>query len=216
MMDDSPNINQKITVLLIEDNPGDAFLIKKALAYAEGHPPGLVCRYDLVCVDRLSSGLERLSQGGIDAVLLDLSLPDAQELESYLKVKRQASQIPIVVLTGLDDESLAVKMVQHGAQDYLLKREVSGPFLKRAVRYAIERERANAERKELVFELQAAMARIKVLQGLLPICSYCKMIRDSDGEWHQIDKYVAQHSEAEFSHGICPTCMRKQFEHLAG
>jgi len=98
--------------------------------------------FDLVCADRLSTGLEHLSEGGIDIVLLDLSLPDSQGLDTFARVYAQAPQVPIVVLTGLDDETLAVKAVQEGAQDYLIKGQVEINLLVRAMRYAIERKRA--------------------------------------------------------------------------
>jgi len=123
-------------VLLIEYNSGDTHLMREMLAEARDVP------FDLVCADRLSTGLEHLSEGGIDIVLLDLSLPDSQGLDTFARVYAQAPQVPIVVLTGLDDETLAVKAVQEGAQDYLIKGQVEINLLVRAMRYAIERKRA--------------------------------------------------------------------------
>jgi signal transduction histidine kinase len=129
-------------ILLIEDNPGDARLIREMLAEVRSGT------FVLECADRLSTGLERLAAGGIDVVLLDLSLPDGQGLDTFVRAHAQASGVPIVVLTGLDDEALAVQAVQKGAQDYLVKGHADGYSLTRAIRYAIERQRAEEALKE--------------------------------------------------------------------
>jgi CheY-like chemotaxis protein len=125
---------KEIKVLLIEDNPGDARLIRELLAEVEESP------FTLERADRLTTGLERLGQGGIDVVLLDLTLPESQGLPTFLRAKTHAPAIPILVLTGLDDETLAVRAVQAGAQDYLVKGNVTSAVLSRALRYAIERK----------------------------------------------------------------------------
>jgi signal transduction histidine kinase len=131
-----------IKILLIEDNPGDTRLIREMLTEARGGT------FDMECADRLSTGLERLAAGGIDVVLLDLSLPDGQGLDTFVRAHAQASGVPIVVLTGLDDEALAVQAVQKGAQDYLVKGHADGYSLTRAIRYAIERQRAEEALRE--------------------------------------------------------------------
>ena len=124
-----------INVLLIEDNPGDTRLIREVLKEAKGVPTGLQC------ADRLSSGLDLLSKGGVDVVLLDLSLPDSKGLETFVKVHTHARQLPIIVLTGFDDEELAMKAVRDGAQDYMAKGAVNAQSLMRSVRFAVERKR---------------------------------------------------------------------------
>jgi two-component system cell cycle sensor histidine kinase/response regulator CckA len=126
-----------IRVLLIEDNPGDARLIREMLVEAKA------ARFDLECADRLSSGLERLAEGDIDVVLLDLGLPDSQGLDTLGKMLTEPPEVPIIViLTGLDDEALAVQAVRAGAQDYLVKGQVDSNLLVRSMRYAIGRKRA--------------------------------------------------------------------------
>ena len=124
-----------IKVLLVEDNPGDARLLREMLVEAA------YALFKLTHVERLSEALKRLSEEAFDLVLLDLSLPDGQGLETFTTVHAQAPGVPIVVLTGLDDETLAVRAVQAGAQDYLVKGRVDGDLLMRAMRYAIERHR---------------------------------------------------------------------------
>jgi two-component system sensor histidine kinase UhpB len=141
-MPDSP-----IKLLLIEDNPGDARLIREMLAEAE------TGSFALEWVPRLSEGLERLKKGEIDLVLLDLGLPDSQGLDTFIKGYAHAPEIPFVLLTGLDDETLALSAVRQGAQDYLVKATTDANGLLRAIRYATERKQAEialeVERKKL-------------------------------------------------------------------
>src|SRR5580700_9535079 len=115
--------DQRQTVLLVEDNPGDARLIRESLIELSGNS------FALETADRLATALHRLSAGGIDAVLLDLALPDSKGRETFKKARAHAPTVPIIVLTGLGDEALALKMVQEGAQDYVAKVELNGSIL---------------------------------------------------------------------------------------
>lgn len=123
-----------IKILLIEDNPGDVRLIREMLSDAE------LFNCVLECTARLSSGLEYLAGKPADIVLLDLGLPDSQGLDTLAKVCSQVPGIPVVVLTGMDDEGLALEAVRQGAQDYLLKGAINGRALWRVITYAIERK----------------------------------------------------------------------------
>jgi DNA-binding response OmpR family regulator len=124
-----------VRVLLIEDDEDDVFLIKDMLA--EVSPKVQVT---LTCTGRLETGLNLLARGEIDAILLDLNLPDSRGLDTLKRLSPRESKIPIVVLTGLDDEQTAIEAVHLGAQDYLIKGEISGQVLARVLRYAIERK----------------------------------------------------------------------------
>jgi signal transduction histidine kinase len=139
-MDTPPVLNSQaletIRVLLIEDNPGDARLIREILARARG------AQFELERVERLSTALERLNTGGVDAILLDLTLPDSSGLDTFFKVHTRAPHVPITVLSGFDDEVVAIRAVREGAQDYLVKGQVDRNLLVRALRYAIERKRS--------------------------------------------------------------------------
>jgi PAS domain S-box-containing protein len=128
--------NTKRRVLLIEDNPGDARLMREYLS----DPAGAL--FELEHVGTLSQGLERLAQGGIDLVLLDLSLPDSPMPDTFKRAHAAAPEVPIIVMSGLDDERFAMQTVQEGAQDYLVKAQVEPRLLVHAMRYAIERKRA--------------------------------------------------------------------------
>jgi signal transduction histidine kinase/CheY-like chemotaxis protein len=131
-------------VLLVEDNDDDALLIRETLSETA---------LEIERAERLSTALERLATGGLDAVLLDLSLPDAYGLDTIDRVLSQAPGVPIVVLTGLNDEVAAVKAVERGAQDYLIKGQVDGHLLARSLRYAIQRHKAEESLKERNREL---------------------------------------------------------------
>ena len=136
-----------INVLLIEDDSGDAYLLQSFLSSAEP------VSFDLTCANRLGTGLNYLSTTPFDIILLDLSLPDSMGLDTIDTVRLHAPDIPIVVLTGLDDEDTAMQAVQAGAQDYLSKDHLDHNTLTRSIRYAVERHRlrqalAQARRKE--------------------------------------------------------------------
>jgi len=124
-----------ITVLLVEDNPGDARLILELLGEVQSQA------FDLERVNRLDDALVRLAHAAVDVVLLDLGLPDSQGLDTFIRARRGAPDEPIVVISGLDDERLALEAVRSGAQDYLVKGRIEGQLLARVLRYAIERKR---------------------------------------------------------------------------
>jgi PAS domain S-box-containing protein len=143
-------VESRPTVLLIEDNRADARLIQELLRDVDAG-------FDLEWVERLTAGLRRLDGGEptIGAVLLDLQLPDSQGFETFTTLSAHAPLLPVIMLTGTDDEELAVQAVRAGAQDYLVKGHVDGPLLARAVRYAIERRRSDEalQRSEEMFRL---------------------------------------------------------------
>jgi signal transduction histidine kinase len=129
----SPTNQPTTSVLLIEDNPGDADLVR--LRLVEGQSPVKVN-----CVNRLSDGLASLTVETPSVVLLDLNLPDSHGAETFRRVMDHAPNVPVVVLSGQDDEALAMKAVHQGVQDYLLKGDISSKQLERAIRYAVERQ----------------------------------------------------------------------------
>jgi signal transduction histidine kinase len=140
---------QRFKTLLIEDNPAEAHLIQELLA-AETDKGDL---FDLEYADGLATGLVRLSAGDIDAVLLDLSLPDSWGSETFTRAKAHAPDIPMIVLTGCGDEVVALNMVKEGAQDYLPKTQVNAGLLSRTIRCAIERKRVEQQIRRVNEEL---------------------------------------------------------------
>ena len=198
-----------IKVLLIDDEPAQAWLVQEHLRTVSEKSGKAI---NLVHTESLGDGFALLTQDGdVDVLLLDLSLPDSLGLETLTKAHTAFPSLPIVVLTSLEDEELGIQLIQGGSQDYLVKGQADGLILYRTIRYAIQRKQEETEREQLIKALQKALAEVKTLSGLLPICSGCKKIRDDHGYWNRIETFISEHSDAEFSHGICPECAQKYF-----
>jgi DNA-binding response OmpR family regulator len=150
-------------VLLIEDNPDDACLLREALGEARD------ARIELIHVGQLDEALRLLGQETFQVILLDLSLPDSRGIETILRVQVQAPAVPIVVLTGLDDDATALQAVRAGAQDYLVKGEIDPRILARSIRYASERKHAYEEMARLAADLARAN---KVKDDFLNVMSH--------------------------------------------
>lgn len=156
----------------------------------------------LLRVERLEAGLNTARRSPIDAAIIDLSLPDSYGLASFEIFHRQYPLMPTIIMTGHKDYELALEAIQKGAQDYLFKGETSATAIIKTIQFAIERQR-------LMTELKMALEQVKQLQGYLPICASCKKIRDDEGYWNKLEAYIASHSEAKFTHSICPKCSEK-------
>ena len=141
-----------INILLVEDSPSDAALLQESLNQVG---PG---QFQFTHVETLAEGLSQLSQGRFDVMLLDLSLPDSTGRETFLRARAAAPQTPIVVLTGAGGEPIGLEAVRQGIQDYLLKGKTDGAQTARAIRYAIERQRAETELRRARDELQLHVA----------------------------------------------------------
>ena len=152
-----------IRILLVEDNPGDVLLVNDALAEAG---PGL---FTLVHADRISSALSRLDEGGVDLILLDLSLPDSQGLDSFRTLHARADLVPVIVLSGMNDEALALEAVGVGAQDYLVKGRVQADLLARSVRYALGRSRAERALRESESAMRAFQDASPMMMGVVEV-----------------------------------------------
>jgi sigma-B regulation protein RsbU (phosphoserine phosphatase) len=154
---------------------------------------------------------ERLQQKDAPSlVILDWMMPELGGVEICRRVRAAGRPQPayLILLTSRTGSEDIVAGLEAGADDYVTK-----PFNREELRArvqggarVVELQRSLAERVE---ELEQALARVKQLQGLLPICSYCKKIRDDRNYWQQVEAYIGEHSEAVFSHGICPDCFDK-------
>jgi len=148
--------------------------------------------------------------------ILDVMMPEMDGLEICRKARQLSSAIPpyLILLTSMSAKDDVVKGIQSGANDYLTK-----PFHREELRVRVEAgvqilelQKALAER---VAELEAALSQVKQLKGMLPICSYCKKIRDDQNFWQKVENYISEHTNVLFSHGICPDCyenVRQDFE----
>jgi serine phosphatase RsbU (regulator of sigma subunit) len=158
---------QGVKILLIEDDPDDVWILRSLLGDRWDGP------LDMVNVETLSSALEACRRDRFDVLLLDLSLPDSQGLETFLQLYAQAGEIPIVVITGLADERTAITAVQAGAQDYLIKGQVDDNLLIRSLRYAIERSRRDRAERELRATSEEFRIAQKIQKRLFPTEAPC-------------------------------------------
>ena len=150
-------MSERLHILIVEDNPADVDLMRDAL------PETGPIRFHSESVPRLSEALARLATGGIDLILTDLGLPDSQGLATFRKLRQAAPDLAIIVLTRNDDEEMAVAAVREGAQDFLVKEQISGNLLVRAVRYAIERKRTEETLKKSVDKYRILLENVKDL-----------------------------------------------------
>ena len=194
-----------IKVLLLEDDPESMDLVEQMLANIKDR------KVSSFPATSLSGALGMLKTGVFDVIISDLGLPDSSGLETFAALRAQAPIIPIIILTAVNDTALAVQAVGKGAQDYLIKSEISPNALTRSLFYAVERNRLEQERQRLIEELRDAAARIKTLSSLLPICIGCKKILNDKGCWEQVETYLEEHSDARFTHGLCSDCMTRLY-----
>lgn len=145
-----------------------------------------------------------------DLVLMDILLEgDMNGVEAAELIHNQLD-LPIVFITCLSDQAILDRAMKTNAYGYVLK-----PYDTAELRYTIEiallKHKAARERESLIRKLEKALEDVKQLSGLLPICASCKKIRDDQGRWQEIEKYIHTHSAADFSHGICPQCAKKLY-----
>jgi serine phosphatase RsbU (regulator of sigma subunit) len=157
--------HQRIRILLVEDDPDDVWVMRNLLGDRWDGP------FELVNVELLSAGIERCAESRFDIILLDLSLSDSRGLETFFVMHAHAGDVPIVVLSGYDDETAAIKAVQAGAQDYLVKGKVDDNLLVRSIRYAIERGRRHRAEEALRDASEEFRAAHEIQQRLYPVRS---------------------------------------------
>lgn len=151
-----------VHILLVEDDPDDVWVMRNLLADRWDGP------LELTQVELLSVGLERIGEIQFDVILLDLSLPDSQGLDTFFAMHARVGDVPIVVLSGYSDEATAVKAVQAGAQDYLVKGQVDDNLLVRSIRYAIERTRRHRAEAALRDASEEFLVAKEIQQRLFP------------------------------------------------
>jgi CheY-like chemotaxis protein len=188
-----------MNVLVADDDPASRHLLHSLLA-AE--------HYNVTEVDNGNAALQVL-QGAKDpfVALIDWEMPGMEGTDVCRKARElpKAQPIHLILLTARDSKSDVVAGLRTGANDYIVK-----PFNRTELlaRVGIGAQMVGLQRSltQHIVELEEALRRVKQLSGLLPICSYCKKIRDDSNYWQQVESYVMHHSEAQFSHSICPSC----------
>ncbi|HEA66636.1 MAG TPA: response regulator [Desulfobacterales bacterium] len=195
---------EKFNILIVDDVSTNLKYLGSILSENE--------RYEIEFATSGAEALGWVEEKDFDLILLDVMMPemDGFEVCRRLKQDERTREIPVIFLTARTETESLVRSFEAGGVDYVTK-----PFnpleLSARVRTHLTLKAAQNHRQNLIKELETALREVKRLSGLLPICSYCKKIRDDDGYWQQVEMYVRDHSEAEFSHGICPECARKMF-----
>ena len=203
---------QNVHILLVEDEEAHAELARRAFGGASD-----AGRVRLTVVGSFAEAKACLAEAPPDLVIADWLLPDGKGTD-LLPTEGEQRSWPVVVMTAFGDEQLAVQAMKAGALDYVVKSSETLADMPHIARRALrewqlitERERAAVEREVLVHELTLALTKVRILSGLLPICGWCKKIRDDEGYWTEVEVYIGEHSDAGFTHGICPECAKKQF-----
>ncbi|MDD2899089.1 MAG: response regulator [Desulfuromonadaceae bacterium] len=205
-------MNKRARILIVDDDPTNISVLEKTL-----------CEEYEVCIAENGYDALRLTKElHPDLILLDIMMPDLDGFDvcRIIKAEETFADIPIIFLTALDtiaDELMGLKL---GGLDYLT-RPIDLDLLKLRVRnHMALKERNNLikeQRDQLAqqkHELDAALALVKQLEGIIPICMHCKKIRDDKQSWHQLEQYISDHSEAKFSHGICPACAEERMAEI--
>lgn len=156
--------------------------------------------------------LQILEQHQVTLILLDVMLPDIDgfTLAQQIRSEPRFKEIPIIFVTARSEQEDRLRGFEAGGVDYVSKPFDSREILQR-VRTHVNLRRALEEQRRLNKELQAALDRVKTLEGIIPICSKCKKVRDDEGYWTQVERYVTEHTKAMFSHSLCPDCATKYF-----
>ena len=196
---------ERVRVLVVDDDEDDYMITRDLLSEIRGPA------YHLDWLSDYDAALEAMGRGEHDVYLLDYRLGERDGLQLLKEAMAKGYRTPVILLTGQGDRDVDVEATKAGAMDYLVKGRIDSTLLERSIRYAIERHRVEMEREKLIRELEGALAEIRTVSGLLPICSSCKSIRDDRGYWNQLETYISQHSDAQFSHSLCPLCLEKFF-----
>lgn len=191
----------RLQVVIVEDDPPVRRLIE-----------GVVEDCGYLVVGRAGDGqraVELTAALQPDVVLMDIAMPIMDGLEAARAIQ-QSCPTPVVMLTAYDTPDLADAAARAGAGGYVVKPPTARD-LERAVTIARARFEDLAELRRLNAQLQEALGRVKTLQGLLPICAACKRIRDDRGYWHQVETYMREHADMEFTHAYCPDCLARLY-----
>jgi phosphoserine phosphatase RsbU/P len=191
-----------VRILIAEDEPVSRRLLQQSLT-RWGYEP-------VVCADGQEAWEGLRQQGAPRVAILDWMMPhmDGLEVCRAARATDLALQPYLILLTGRSKPEDVITGLKAGADDYLTKPVDRGELearLQVASRVVALQERLS----DRVLELEEALRNVRQLQGLLPICAYCKRIRDDKNYWNQVETYLADHSDVQFSHGICPSCFER-------
>lgn len=185
-------------VLIAEDDPVSRCLLEATLVKSG---------YEVTVTTNGEDALRELQRDAPPVAILDWMMPGLDGVEVCRRVRAIQTPTPtyLILLTAKSEKRDIVHGLEAGADDYVTK-----PFdrleLQSRVSAGLRIAELQRNLANRIVDLEAALTRVKQLQGLLPICSYCKKVRDDQNYWQQVDSYISKHSEVEFSHSICPAC----------
>jgi CheY-like chemotaxis protein len=200
-------VGQPLKALVVENCPADADRTVKAL---EDH--GYTVRADVVAT--AEEFMQKLSEQTYDVVLSELALPGWTGLDVLDLLNDLLQQTPFILVTSAHVDDTAARLIDRGADDYVLKDQLARlPLAVRRVmreqRLFAELKRGAEERERLIRSLQETLAEVKRLNGLLPVCVSCKRVLSAQGFWNRIEVFIERHSDARISPSLCPACSAK-------
>lgn len=190
------------TLMVVDDNPQNIVLLVEAFS----------ADYRVVFAKSGQEALDIASRVLPDLILLDIQMPgmSGYEVCRILKVDPVLSDIPVIFVTAMSQQEDEISGLGLGAVDFITK-----PFNLTIVQLRVKTHMELRLQRRMTAlktaELETALASIRTLQEIIPVCMYCKQIRDDDGYWSQLDEYIRSHTDSEFSHGICPDCFREHY-----
>ena len=202
-------MTMRFRILIVDDEPINVHLLEKALSD----------EYDIFPAFNGYDAIRLVKEKHPDLILLDVMMPELSGFDvcKIIKSDDMFADIPILFLTAMESIAGEMLALELGGIDYLTK-PINFDLLKFRVRNHIELRKRNnliIEQRDLLIrqneELEASLARVKCLEGIIPICMHCKSIRSDDASWQQLESYFSAHSDALFSHGICPDCLAQHY-----
>jgi len=196
-------MDKRYRILTVDDEPVNIHLIKSALRE----------EYDILSSLSGHDAIDLLEKHKPDLILLDVVMPDITGFEvcKIIKADERFADIPVIFLTAMGTNDAELQGLELGGIDYIAK-PVKIALLKLRIRNHLALKEQRDLLKQKNEDLEAALTRIKRLEGIILICSYCKKIRDDKSTWNRLEQYIADHSEAVFSHGMCPECAVEQMK----
>ncbi|HIJ96613.1 MAG TPA: response regulator [Desulfuromonadales bacterium] len=202
-------MDKRAHILIVDDEPINIRILSAALQL----------EYDVTPAYNGFDAIRLMKELKPDLIILDVMMPNLNGFEicGIIKSDPDFAEIPVIFLTAMDSAEAETQGLELGGIDYLTK-PVNSDLLRLRVRNHIQlKERNDLVRKQRDLlarqkeELQEALGRIKRLEGIIPICMHCKSIRHDGDSWQQLEKYISAHTDAFFSHGVCPSCLAKYY-----
>lgn len=196
-------MTDKGTVLVVDDRQADRTLLTEILV-REG--------YEVRSFESGKLALASVAAQPPQLILLDIQMPEMDGFEVFrrLKAREESRDIPIMFISAATEMENKLTGLRLGAVDFVTKPFQREELLAR-VRTHVELSLLRSQLAQQTADLRDALAKVKTLSGFIPICASCKKIRDDQGFWNQIERYISEHSDAQFSHGICPDCMQRLY-----